>query len=120
MSEGKKVNGESVIKNQSEFGEFSKESSQSSSSKRSSGLKMPEINFATFIFSLNSSALVHLGIIDDPASGSKSKNIAMAKQTIDILAMLQKKTLGNLSSDEENMLKSMLYDLRILYVKEKG
>ena len=117
MSEGKKVNGESAMKNQTEFGEFSKESS---STKRSSGPSMPEINFATFIFSLNSSALLHLGIIDDPASGSKSKNIAMAKQTIDILAMLQEKTLGNLSSDEENMLKSMLYDLRILYVKEKG
>jgi hypothetical protein len=120
MSEGKKVNGESVIKNKSEFGEFSKESSQSSSNRRSSGPSMPKINFATFIFSLNSSALVHLGIIDDPASGSKSKNIAMAKQTIDILAMLQEKTLGNLTGDEENMLKSMLYDLRIIYVKEKG
>jgi hypothetical protein len=120
MSEGKKVNGESVIKNQTDSDKFSKESSQSSSSRGSCGSSMPEINFATFIFSLNSSALVHLGIIDDPASGSNSKNIAMAKQTIDILAMLQEKTLGNLSSDEENMLKSMLYDLRILYVKEKG
>ena len=82
--------------------------------------QMPEINFATFIFSLNSSALVHLGIIEDPATSTKSKNIAMAKQTIDILAILQEKTHGNLTKDEENMLKSMLYDLRILYVKEKG
>lgn len=82
--------------------------------------QMPAINFATFIFSLNSSALVHLGIIDDPATGTKSKNLAMAKQTIDVLVMLQEKTRGNLTNDEENMLKSMLYDLRILYVKENG
>mgnify|MGYP001100828202 CR=1 FL=1 len=119
MSEGKKVNGATVMKNPAKSGDTSQKSFQSNTIKGSLNPHMPEINFATFIFSLNSSALVHLGIIDDPASGSKSKNIAMAKQTIDILAMLQKKTQGNLTSDEENMLKSMLYDLRILYVKEK-
>jgi hypothetical protein len=119
MSEGKKVNGETVVKNPSESGDTSQKSFQSNRIKDPSNPHMPEINFATFIFSLNSSALVHLGIIDDPASGSKDKNIAMAKQTIDILAMLQEKTQGNLTRDEENMLKSMLYDLRILYVKEK-
>jgi hypothetical protein len=120
MSEGKKINGETVMKNPDESGDTSQKSFQSNTIKGSSHPHMPEINFATFIFSLNSSALVHLGIIDDPASRSKSKNIAMAKQTIDILAMLQEKTRGNLSGDEENMLKSMLYDLRILYVKEKA
>ena len=44
----------------------------------------------------------------------------MAKQTIDILSMLEEKTKGNLTDDEENLLKNMLYDLRILYVKEKS
>ncbi len=43
----------------------------------------------------------------------------MAKQTIDILNMLQEKTAGNLSEEEENLLKNILYDLRIMYVKEK-
>jgi hypothetical protein len=81
--------------------------------------QLPEINFATFIFSLNSSALVHLGIIDDPASGKKVKQLALAKQTIDILGMLEEKTKGNLTEDEENMLKNILYDLRMIYVKEK-
>lgn len=103
-----------------DIGDTQNSSPQSTADKSSSGPHMPEINFATFIFSLNSSALVHLGIISDPATGGKSKNIAMAKQTIDILVMLQEKTSGNLTNDEENMLKSMLYDLRILYVKEKG
>ena len=82
-------------------------------------LQFPEINFATFVASLNASALFHLGVIEDPSSGTKNKNLPMAKQTIDILSMLQEKTSGNLSTEEENMLKNILYDLRIMYVKEK-
>ena len=82
--------------------------------------QLPAINFPTFIFSLNSSTLVHLGIIDDPASGKNVKNLSLAKQTIDILGMLEEKTRGNLTKDEESMLKNILYDLRMLYVKEKG
>lgn len=82
--------------------------------------QLPEINFATFIFSLNSSVLVHLGLIEDPSTGQKTKRLPLAKQTIDILGMLEEKTKGNLSKDEETMLKNILYDLRILYVKEKG
>jgi hypothetical protein len=81
---------------------------------------LPEINFSTFVFSLNASALVHLGAIEDPASKAKVKNLPMAKQTIDILSMLEEKTKGNLNKDEENILKNILYDLRIAYVKEKG
>jgi hypothetical protein len=81
--------------------------------------KMPKITFATFIFSLNTSVLMHLGLIEDPATGEKSVNLPIAKQTIDILGMMEEKTRGNLSKDEESMLKNILYDLRILYVKEK-
>jgi hypothetical protein len=80
---------------------------------------LPEINFPTFIFSLNSSALVNLGVIEDPATNQKAKNLPMAKQTIDILGMIEQKTQGNLSDDEANMLKTMLYELRMLYVKER-
>jgi len=81
--------------------------------------QLPEINFATFVASLNASALLQLGAIEDPTSGTKNKNLPMAKQTIDILSMLQKKTAGNLSVEEENLLKNILYDLRLMYVKEK-
>lgn len=80
---------------------------------------LPEINFATFVVSLNASALLHLGAIEEPTTGKTDKNLPMAKQTIDILSMLEEKTAGNLSKDEENLLKSILYDLRIIYVKEK-
>jgi hypothetical protein len=87
---------------------------------RDSRPPMPEINFATFIASLNASALVHLGVIEEPVSGKREKDLAMAKQTIDILSILQQKTAGNLAADEDAMLKNILYDLRILYVKERG
>lgn len=81
---------------------------------------LPTINFATFIFSLNSSALVQLGMMEDPMTGEKSKNLPLAKQTIDLLSMLEEKTQGNLDADEAGMLKNILYDLRIHYVKETG
>jgi len=81
---------------------------------------LPKIDFSTFVLSINSSALVQLGLIEDPGSGQKTKNLPMAKQTIDLLAMLEEKTRGNLTSDEENILKNILYELRMLYVKEKG
>lgn len=82
--------------------------------------QLPKINFATFIFSLNHSVLVHLGVMDDPTSGKKARNLTLAKQTIDILGMLEEKTQGNLTEDEEKMLKNILYDLRMIYIKEKG
>lgn len=81
--------------------------------------QFPEINFATFVASLNASALLQLGAIEDPSTGQKNKNLPMAKQTIDILNMLQEKTAGNLSEEEDNLLKNILYDLRLMYVKEK-
>ena len=81
---------------------------------------LPEINFSTFVVSLNASALLHLGAIEDPTTGQTNKNLSMAKQTIDILKLLEEKTVGNLSSEETNLLKSILYDLRIIYVKESG
>ena len=82
--------------------------------------QLPEINFATFVFSLNASALVNLGEIENPGTGKKEKNLSLAKQTIDILGMLEEKTRGNLSDDEANLLKNILYDLRLNYVKKKG
>ena len=82
--------------------------------------QFPEINFPTFIISLNASALLHLGAIEDPTTGQKTKNLPMAKQTIDILSMLEEKTAGNLDNEEKNLLKNILYELRLMYVKEKG
>jgi len=82
--------------------------------------QLPEINFPTFVVSLNASALLHLGAIEDPTTGQKTKNLPMAKQTIDILSMLEEKTAGNLNNEEKNLLKNILYDLRLMYVKAMG
>jgi hypothetical protein len=102
----------------SKDGKKADESAPRSDSKKS--FTLPKIDFATFILSINSSALVQLGLIEDPVSGEKAKNLALAKQTIDLIAMLEEKTRGNLTGDEENILKGILYELRMLYVKEKG
>lgn len=81
-------------------------------------IPLPEMNFSTFVVSLNASALMNLGLMDDPVQGKKVKNLELGKQTIDILVMLEEKTRGNLSSEEEKLLKNILYDLRINYVKQ--
>ncbi|ABW68617.1 DUF1844 domain-containing protein [Desulfosudis oleivorans] len=94
-----------------------KEDDKNKSQKTES--RLPAINFSTFVFSLNSSALVHLGVIADPVSGKTEKNLAVAKHTIDIIGMLKEKTAGNLTDDEKGLLETALRDLRILYVKEK-
>ena len=100
--------------------EESREAADSADGQTEANFKLPEINFPTFIFSLNSSALLNLGAIEDPETGKKVKNLPLAKQTIDILGMLEEKTKGNLDDDEAAMLKNILYELRMLYVKEKG
>jgi len=99
--------------------EPSKQEAKDEPSKQEPQAPLPEINFATFIFSLNASALLHLGVMEDPATGKKVKNLPVGKQTIDILGMIEEKTKGNLSKEEENLLKNILYDLRIIYVKEQ-
>ena len=81
-------------------------------------VQLPEVSFSTFIFSLSSSALFHFGEVKDPTTGQKNKNLPMAKHTIDILGMLEEKTTGNLTDDEAQLLKNILYDLRMRYVKE--
>lgn len=81
---------------------------------------LPTIDFSTFIMSLNASALVHLGVIDDPTTGKKVKNLPLGKQTVDMLRMLQEKTQGNLTDEEAKLLQGILYDLKIAYVRQKG
>ncbi|MFH1153391.1 MAG: DUF1844 domain-containing protein [Pseudomonadota bacterium] len=81
---------------------------------------MPGITFSTFIVSLYSSALVQLGEMADPATGKIDKNLPLAKQTIELIDMLQKKTRGNLDTEEENLTQSLLHEIRLAYVKAKG
>jgi Domain of unknown function (DUF1844) len=77
----------------------------------------PEINFSTFVISLSTQALMHLGEIPNPLSGKSETDIAVAKQMIDILAMLQAKTGGNLDTGEESLIEDVLFNLRMKYVE---
>jgi hypothetical protein len=83
-------------------------------------IPMPEIDFSTFILSLSSSALLHLGLIENPHTRRIDRNLELAKQTIDILGMIRDKTKGNLSHDEDNLIENLLTDLRLKYVNEIG
>jgi len=74
------------------------------------------IDFTTFVFSLGSSALMHLGDAPHPETGESMKNLELAKETIDLLAMLQAKTKGNLTPEEDRFLGALLYDLRLRFV----
>ncbi|OIP88708.1 MAG: hypothetical protein AUK24_07675 [Syntrophaceae bacterium CG2_30_49_12] len=79
----------------------------------------PEVNFASFVISLSTSAMYHFGDFPDPATKEAQKNLSAAKQTIDILGMLKMKTEGNLDENEKSILEGLLYELRLRYVKEK-
>ena len=79
---------------------------------------LPEIDFATFVLSLSSSALLHLGLVENPITGKTERNLPLAKQTIDIIVMLRDKTKGNLSTDEGNLIENLIADLRMKYVNE--
>jgi hypothetical protein len=76
-----------------------------------------EFGFSTFILSLSTSALVHLGELPDPISSAKEVNLQLAKQTISIIEMLKEKTEGNLTKEEENLIENVLYDVRLKFIR---
>ena len=76
----------------------------------------PAIDFYTFCLSLGSSAFVHLGDAPHPETGKAATDLLLAKQTIDILVMIQEKTKGNLTPEEARFLESLLLDLKLRFV----
>jgi hypothetical protein len=79
--------------------------------------RMPPMDFATFVLSLATSAQMHMGLLQNPATGKQERNLDMAKQTIDLIGMLQDKTKGNLSDQESKLIEQVLYELRMVYVE---
>ena len=77
----------------------------------------PAIDFHTFVLSLGSSALLHLGELERPGAGGPEIDLPMAKNTIDILSMLQDKTRGNLTPEEQKLIEGLVYDLKLRYVE---
>ena len=81
---------------------------------------MPMVTFSTFVLSLASSALVHLGEVPDPESGQTRANHELARHTIDVLAMLKDKTARCLEPDEAKLINDVLYELRIKFCAAKS
>jgi hypothetical protein len=76
---------------------------------------LPPIDFSTFVVSLRASAMLHLGSSREGGS-SESIDLALARQEIDLLGILEDKTRGNLSGEEERLLSQILFDLRTRYL----
>lgn len=81
--------------------------------------KIQDNPFYALVFSLGNSALISLGLIPNPVSQKKERDLAQAKMSIDMLVMLQEKMKGNLEGDEKKMLDSQVTQLRYAFVEEK-
>ena len=77
---------------------------------------LPEVTFSTFVLSLASSALVHLGEVPNPETGSTARDEALARNAIDLLTMLDDKTRNGLAPDESKLMRDVLYELRMKFV----
>lgn len=99
------------------------EKEDESSGKTPSDSGIPPVDFSTFVFSLFHSVLIQLGDIADPVNGSEAVDLDAAKQTIDILNIIQEKTKGNLTDEEKKFLENATAELKWKFlnaVKEKG
>jgi hypothetical protein len=79
---------------------------------------IPKIDFSTFVISLGTSAMYHMGLLNDPERGEPAAaDLVLAQQTIDTLEMLSEKTQGNLGVEEAKLIESLLYELRMKFVE---
>ncbi len=78
---------------------------------------LPSIDFTTFIASLSHSALMHLGEAPPLEGHAAETNFPLARQTIDLLGVIEEKTKGNLTGEEERLLSHTLFELRTRFVE---
>jgi hypothetical protein len=78
----------------------------------------PEVTFVGFILSLAHTAAFHFGDVPDPVTGQPgTRNLSAAHQIIEILAILEQKTKGNLTAEERQLLEQIVYELRMRYLE---
>ena len=77
----------------------------------------PPLSFSTFVLSLGTSALMLMGEQLSPENPALPVNLPQAKEIIDILRILEEKTKGNLTEEETNVMRDMLYTLQMKYVE---
>jgi len=78
-----------------------------------------EPTFSIFVSSLSMQAMIGMGKLENPVTGKPEKNLEQARFLIDTLSVIQGKTKGNLTPDEQKLLDEALYSLRMMYVQEK-
>jgi hypothetical protein len=88
--------------------------------EQSPSRELPTIDFSTLVMSFATSAIVAMGKAPEPHTGQVLKDMAMACQNIEIIALLQDKTKGNRTREEDNLLEGILYELRLMYVEAQG
>lgn len=81
---------------------------------------LPPLDFTSFILSLSTSVLMHLGVVENPLTKKTEKELPVARQTIDLIELLKEKTAGNLTEEESQLMVNVLRELRMLYVKTVG
>ncbi|MEJ2306315.1 MAG: DUF1844 domain-containing protein [candidate division WOR-3 bacterium] len=89
---------------------------------KQSDTRAEELEKATFIsivMRMATGAYISLGLVEDPTSGKKSKDLEVSKYLIDSLRVLREKTKGNLDEEEKGYLNNIIQDLELKYVKEK-
>jgi hypothetical protein len=82
--------------------------------------ELPPIDFSTFVVSLRTSAMMHLGQHGAKEGQKDDVDLALARQEIDLLGVLEEKTRGNLTGQEELLLSQILFDLRTRYIAARS
>jgi hypothetical protein len=80
---------------------------------------LEKATFLSIVLRMATGSYISLGLVEDPMTGKKNKDLEMAKYLIDSLRILKKKTKGNLNKEEQGYLNNIIQDLELKFVKEK-
>ncbi len=79
---------------------------------------LPPLEFGSIVLLLYVPALVQLGLVEDPGTGERRENLALAKRNIDLLDLLKDRTQGRLEDEEQKFLDGVLDQLKLAYLKK--
>jgi hypothetical protein len=79
---------------------------------------LPPLEFGSIVILFYFPALVQLGLVEDPATGERHENLALAKRNIDLLDLLKDRTKGNLEDEEQKFLDGVLDQLKLAYLQK--
>ncbi len=96
----------------------SRRNRRSATESQAKAVPPKEVNFSLFLSTLALQAYVALGELEEPESRTQKVNLDQARYMIDILGLIQNKTKGNLSPEEERMLSHLIYELRMKYIEK--